>query len=272
MGAQRTKLKLGGIDVDISLVKACSPPSAARWDTWMVDEEGKLVDESKSEPSEPKGEDSSEGGTLYSSLGQPAPTKYRRARGVILDDGTRIDLTEELKRIDEYVKIDGIQVIGSIPLYAIPRSRILETSYAVPQNPLSQKALGILYGALTRASKALLVRYTKRTNQALGILAPAGYGGCIVLTEIAFASHLHWPPASANVADTKFSRQEMDAAMDYIFARVVPLKEGLDEVDDERRILQAELLKNTREGAAFKAPTERPEEQSELAELLLNAA
>jgi hypothetical protein len=306
MAGQRTQLALGGLDVEISLAKMSGDPSAAKWETRLVDVETGHVVPSRptqapdevllADPATPEVEPDPLGAAPLPNLdhGHPiipqnveqakardaiatrglAQPATRTERGVTRDDGTWADLTERLTEIDERCKLDAMQVVATIPASTIPRERVRGASYVVPADETATKALALIFHALVGGDdigrRALAVRWTKRTNQALGIIVPSAGHGALVLLEVEFAENMRDAPARAIVAAAtiELSDGERKAASKYVEA-VAAATSALDDVGDERRQLHGELLGAARAGEVHTLPDEVPAvADTELAALL----
>jgi hypothetical protein len=176
-----------------------------------------------------------------------------------------VDLSERLTEIDTHVKLDGMEIVAAVPSNYVPRERVRNASFVVPQDPTSQKIVGLLYDSLLDASRVIAVRWTKRTNQALGVLVASKARGCLMLYEVEWGANERKAPAAAKVGGiaAKLSDGERQAAIDYV-ERISRPASALDEVADERRELQRALLDATKDGEDFVLP-EREREDGDLA-------
>jgi hypothetical protein len=195
----------------------------------------------------------------------------RVARGTTGPDGF-VDLTERLSEIDEYVRIDGLRIDAAIPAGRVPRERITAAKYVVPQNATAQKVVGLLFDAMHERERELVVRWSKRTNQALGILVASSKRGALMLYEVEWAgSEKRVPPAAkiAGVADN-CSPDERASARSYL-TRLSQPAGALDDLVDERRALHRGLLEAAKAGESFALPERTDSATGDLA-AALNAA
>jgi non-homologous end joining protein Ku len=278
MAAPRTRIALGAVSVEVSLVKTSSEPKEAKWETQTVNADGSpiasLADAINATASAspdlaaafsspfPVDPDRVDQGIDYDDpLGErpgdplPAPPEpepiaaTKILRGVTVDDGTFVDLTERLAEIDEQVKIDGMEIVAAIGANTVDRTRVRGSSYVVPFDEQSKRACTMLFEALAESGRALVVRWTKRTNQALGIIVGSKSAGTLVLLDVEFGANMKPPPAKAIVQTSieALVDAERAAAASFV-AAIEGRRSDLDGVVDERRRLHAELLTAAREG------------------------
>jgi len=318
MAGQRTTIKLGGVEADVSLQNVAGTTSATRWETKTLGPDGQVIVEGTAEhvgaplllgqppfetPVGTTGDDAPslapEGVTRDEAeqeaaaaaapvvpetdlpeavdpasliparapgaapiipvnaaqalerdvrLGVETPIG-RSARGVTREDGTFVDLTKQLAEIDREVKLEGMEISAAIPAAAVPRSRIIGAKYVVPQDPESQKVCALLYMALREESSALAVRWSKRTNQALGIIVASARHNALVLLEVEWAAAERPVPAAGKVTEIEFSEAERAAAIDYVRRNRQPAS-ALNELEDDRARLHGELLEAARQDGA----------------------
>jgi hypothetical protein len=177
-----------------------------------------------------------------------------------------VDLTDRLAEIDAFVKLDGMQVVAAVPGNAVPRERVRNAQFVVPQDPTSQKIVGLLYDALLDSSRAIAVRWSKRTNQALGVLVASKARGCLMLYEVEWGANERKAPAAAVVSGVaaNMSDGERKAAVDYI-ERISGAASALNEVADERRELQGELVEAAKQGDSWTVPLREQGDDDDLA-------
>lgn len=287
MAGQRTKINLGAISVEVSLEKTSSEPKGAKWETKTVDApdlaaammapaadavpdappvewpEGKVLREQTepvaddpfgAEPEHRQADPSIE--DLGRAIGatEPAPEpppKPTVLRGVTLEDGEFVDLTDRLAAIDEDVArgLDGMEIVAAIGANTVSRMRTRGSSFVVPVDTTSRRACAMLYAVLGESGRGLAVRWTKRTNQALGVIVASKPDEALVLLEVEFASNMKAAPAKARLASVadELTAGEREAALRFVQA-IEGRKADLDSVADERRERHAALLEAAREG------------------------
>jgi hypothetical protein len=171
----------------------------------------------------------------------------RQARGVYTNAGEFIDLTQLLADIDEHVKLDGLTVAKSIDSTVIPRDRVRGSFYIEPAGKKAEAALStrvrdLLWTVLSEDRRALVVRWTKRTNQALGIVVASRSHGALELLEVEWGPNMRRPSARARVTPGfKATENELAAARDFLKRTAAPTA-AIDEIADERRVLQAQAV------------------------------
>lgn len=162
----------------------------------------------------------------------PAPKRY----GVTTDSGV-VDVTEILERIDESVKLEGMRVEAFIDRRRVPHERIVGSYWVAPNGQGSGKVLALVRAAMADTSRVALVRWSKRTNQAVGVVVPHRTGG-LVLHEFAFAAATREPPALPVV---EVHAAEVEAAINLVQAMSdVPVV--VEEMEDERMVLRKMVM------------------------------
>lgn len=286
--AGRTTLIMGGVQADVSLVKASSAPSAAKWETKTVAADalsarqmaetdaldaqhadelaaldaGPALDAiAEGTPDDPFGVAPDPFGDGITRTMPVIPTTVEGARardaqvpatktlrGVTNDAGDFVDLTDELAAIDAQVKLPGMIVAAAIPMSAVPRERVRDASYLSPVDAMGSKVCTLLYRTLRDQQRALAVRWTKRTNQALGIIVASARHNALVLLEVEWSANMVAPSKRIQAAtEVPVSDAELTAAGKFVGALSQPAS-ALDALEDERAVLNARLLDAAREG------------------------
>jgi non-homologous end joining protein Ku len=139
-------------------------------------------------------------------------------------------------------------VAAAIPAGSVPRERVRDASYLSPIDPLGSKVCTLLYDVLRAENRALAVRWTKRTNQALGIIVASSRHKALMLLELEWSANMTAPSKRVQQAtQAQVSEGELDAATKFVQALSRPAS-ALDELEDERAVLNARLLEAAREG------------------------
>lgn len=176
------------------------------------------------------------------------PAPIRRARGVYTDKGDFIDLTQLLADIDEHVKLEGLTVAKSIESSAIPRDRVRGSFYIEAGGKdkagkaLAVRVRDLLFTVLAGERRALVVRWTKRTNQALGIIVASKAHDALVLLEVEWGPNMRKPSRAAQVTPGFApSDAELEAARDFLKRTAAPAS-AIATIGDERRELQTRAV------------------------------
>lgn len=282
MAGKRTVIAVGGLEIEVSLAPTSSDPKGAKWETRTVGPDGEplatasLADRINSsapvspaltaaveipagaevgvnadgdvEPiDDPLGDRQPEP-EPPAAIAEPEPGP-KVQRGVTTDDGVFVDLTERLAKIDEEVEIKGMEIVAAIGAHTVPRERVRGACYVTPVDPEGKRACAMLYSALSEAGLALVARWTKRTNQAVGIVTGSKAHRCLLLLEVEFAANMKAPPKGALVESVVGTLTDGERSAAALFIEsVAGRKADLDAVVDERRARQAELLEAAREG------------------------
>jgi hypothetical protein len=180
----------------------------------------------------------------------------RVEHGITLDDGSWLDLTEELALIDERTRVEGMEVVATISATAVPRRRIIGSHWIAlaGSGKRQAKVLGMLWDSLRRTSTAGVVRWTKRTNQSLGIITASGSlrdgTAALCLLECEWSQNLR-APGPKSTEPIKLALELTDAEIEASSSLAVALRRApgvLDELRDERNGARADLLTAAREG------------------------
>lgn len=210
----------------------------------------------------------------YDAGGPPAEVVQSAIRhGVTNEAGEFVDLTEELAAIDERCILDGMEVAATVRQNAIPAHRVRDAHFVAPAGEGAPKVLALLWAGLRERRAAAMVRWTKRTNQALGALVARGTAEdpYLVLLELEWTRNLRPLPARARlgVGMAATSDQERRAAARLV-AAYAEKPAILETLRDERAAQRAELLEAARAGEAWTAPAlaAPPREADDLADLM----
>jgi hypothetical protein len=180
----------------------------------------------------------------------------RVEHGVTLDDGTWIDLTDQLATIDERTRIEGMEVVATITGHAVPRTWIRDSHWVTLAGGAGQrdaKVLALLWFALRDTDEAAVVRWTKRTNQSLGIIVATGVRSvpesmALCVLEVEWPQNRRKPGArSSTPISAETSDRERNAAVELVRSLHEP-PSVLVALRDERSGARADLLSAAREG------------------------
>jgi non-homologous end joining protein Ku len=189
--------------------------------------------------------------------GEAVPYEAVR-RGVRLASGGFVDLTEALARIDVQTKLEEMRVEGFIRREAVPRERVTG-SYWVAAAEGSAYVLALLRQAMRAADRAAVVRWTKRTRQALGVVVPQRHG--LILLEMTWAGLLREPREEVReVARYEVRDDHLEMAQQLVHT----MEESpvlLDRLVDDAVEMRADLRRRALAGEEVElAVKSRPEE------------
>ncbi len=172
-----------------------------------------------------------------------APDEVRR--GIVRPEGF-VDLTEALAEIDERTKLEEMRVVGFVDYRHVPAERIVGSYWLGAGGPGAPRVLALLRAAMLGAGRVAIVKWTKRTRQALGILRPRG--DALLVLELAFADdRVEPPPAATTFSAAKVVEAEVTAAQRLIHA-LAATRETLDDLRDDRDVLREALFASVDEG------------------------
>jgi non-homologous end joining protein Ku len=180
-------------------------------------------------------------------------------RGIREGDGTFLDLTDGLDSIDEATKLDRMGVVKFIDVGQVPRELVQGSHYLLADGPDAGRALRYLYAGMRETRRVAVVKFTKRTKQALGIIVPQGRTGAMLVLELGWPNHVRDAESDDRIlAHTQFEPQEsaLRATCALIEAMSGTAAESLELQRDDRELLRAELLAAAAAGEEFEVPAE----------------
>lgn len=188
-------------------------------------------------------------------------------RGILASDGSFVDLTAGLAEIDEATKLDEMGVVAFMDIGQVPRELVRGSSYLCADSPDATRALGILHAGMRETRRAAVVKWTKRSKQALGVIVADGRTGALVALEMAWPNHVRAAESDQRIlAHAGYQqRPEMVATcVDLIGAMSVTREGSFERQRDDRELLRAELLERVAagEGEEFSVPA-RPQSQQQ---------
>lgn len=293
-----TTLRLGAVEAPVGLFKTTGDPKQRKYETAgphggalrrkvdaVPDPEPTPIDAfgvqpGEAEKAEPASEPVAVADLLYEEGHEDEPiTPDEVRRGIRREDGTFVDLTEQLAKAEEDSRLERMEVVAFLSARQVPRERVLSTYYLGSTNEdkdptTTGRVLRILYEALRAKRRAAVVRFTKRKGQTLGVVVPYGRQGALLLLELAFAEHFRTPNKrclahmSAHVTEGEVAR-----AVELVEA-MAGRRNDLDDIRDRRAALEAELVARAEAGEldAYEPVEEAPEAELLDLEALLSAS
>jgi non-homologous end joining protein Ku len=280
MRGQRTVLRLGGAEAEVTLIKASAKPREAQYEVRRP-ATADITELTKGDPLGPDSEPAPRVAAAFAAAvaDQPTPTENdgEVRHGVTTEAGGWIDLTEELEAIDARTKLDGMTLEATVASVNVPRERVRDVHYLAPAGEGAPKVLGLLWLALRAQQAVALVRWTKRTNQALGAIVARGEGVAnrhLVLLELEWAANMRAVPGRCLLPPVENLDAAVHAARKLVEAYREPGQAIFEALRDERTGQRIELLEAARSGEHFEAPAEKdvPDEAAALADALASAA
>ena len=255
-GEKRTRLAIGRAGGEVSLIKASSKPREAQHETRRVG----AAPDVEPEPAlgDPFAEDPEavEPAPRASAPERPA-SQPAVERGVTTEGGEWVVLDDALEAIDVATRLDGMEVFATIGRSALPAATIRDAYYIAPAGQGAGRFLAVVWEALRVRKAAALVRWTKRTNQALGAVVAAGRGRTahLLLLELEWPANVRDVPRRAVLTGEVSARQAVQAGR-AVDAYRLGAGDALDGLRDERAAQRAELLELARAGrlTAWEAP------------------
>lgn len=179
------------------------------------------------------------------------PPETTVQQGVHLADGTWLDLTDRLREVDDRTKVEGVEVIATIASNVVPRERVRDAHYVATADTKTSKVLALLWHGLREGGAAAVVRWTKKTQQTLGIIVARGTlgrGAHLILLELEWSENMRAPgPRALEPITARVESREVAAALELVEAFAAS-GAVLDDVRDMRRAKRGELLELARAG------------------------
>lgn len=169
-------------------------------------------------------------------------------RGIRLENGRFIDCSDQLVAIEERTKLDRIEVIATVDSTQVRRERVVSAYYIGAQDAGAKPRLRLLYEALKLRREVAVVKYTTKSRQRLGIVAPNAKTGTLVLQELVYSDDWREPPAKALAIQSAKVEARQVEAMTQILAAMHDTVEAVDEQRDEAIVLREELATRARAG------------------------
>lgn len=240
-----TVLRLGKLKAPIALYKTVGDaPGIPAWDR---EPEPADATPAVKDPLAPAVSGFSGGGN-FTRKATPKPAALARPRGLILADGSFLDLTEQIARIETHTQLNEMNVIAFIRREQVPREMIQGSYWIGVNGPGGGRTLKLIHAATKKVGRVAVVRWTKRTRQAYGILLPHR-SGALIAVELAWADtwrepdeRIMLPYVAAEVTDEEVATAArlIDAMGD---SRAI-----LEEMEDDAVVLRRELVRAARAG------------------------
>ncbi len=199
-----------------------------------------------------------------------APAAPRK--GIRREDGSFLDLTDEIAAIDDRTRLEEMRVADFIRTEEIHRDRILGSYYLAPNGPGAAKVIALMCHAMRETRRVACVKFTKRSKQSLAVLVPHPAAGLVVV-ELAWAEDVRSVPERCIRPEmVALSGEERQLAVEMVQAMSSSRAEALDTLADYARALRRELVEKAEAGLVFEVP-ERPvvSEGADVIELMARA-
>jgi DNA end-binding protein Ku len=162
-------------------------------------------------------------------------------RGVRLEDGRFIDVTEQVTAIDTRTKLDRIEILRCVDSTQIRRERVIGAYYVGAQETEGLPYLRLLFEALKKRREVAVVKYTTKSRQNLGVISANAKTGTLILNSLVFAEDWREPPAKAlGIAKVQVAESQVEQ-----MAELLSVMHGhVDDVDalrDDAIALREEL-------------------------------
>jgi non-homologous end joining protein Ku len=285
-----TTLVWGQIEAPVSLFKMTAAVPEAKFDTEKVEEPSTDIpvtaagiESAPSSVGEPLARESTlqQSAELAKSLGlsvssgaSPAreePSKPPKPRkGIYREDGTFMDLTDRLEAITAATQLEEMKVIRFVPSVSVPRVLVRDAYYVGMDGKPAAKALRALEVGMARFNVVALVKWTKSTRQALGVLLATKSRGLVAL-QLAWPEELLEPsPRVLQHRQVILTEREQELSVELVHAMMSGPAVVMEQVDDAvtmRKQLRAAAEEGLLDAWEAPSPPARPEVESFLAAL-----
>lgn len=157
-------------------------------------------------------------------------------RGIRLDplhkdgDPLFVDLTPHLAKIEADTKLEVMKVVSFVRVEKVPRARVIGSYYLAADGD-DALAVATLYRALRRMHRVAVVKWTKRTRQSAGVVAPVNVRGKDVLVVLELAWEAHWIDPTPRVL-THLAAEVPDAYVDAACELIKAMADSVDSLDE----------------------------------------
>lgn len=174
-------------------------------------------------------------------------------KGVLKGDGKFIDLTDEIEAIGERSKTEFMEVVSFIDRGHVPNERIIASYYLAGRSAdeegliAASPVLKMLHTAMRKANRYMLVRFSKKKGQTLGIVKPQRDGSLLVV-ELVFAEQWREPGPKALVHNhVEVAEARIEQAAELIDA-MAGRRDSIDGIADLRSQMERELADKAKAG------------------------
>lgn len=163
-------------------------------------------------------------------------------RGVRAGDGSFIDLTDVLAEADRQSAGEEMRVVSFVRPDKVARARVAGSYYLASNGPGSPKVLRLLYEAMRATGRVAVVKWTKTSRQALGVVQPEPLRkGALTVLELVWAEDWRDPSGRCLThQQAEVTAGEVAAAVGLVEAMSDSVA-SLDALEDDRRRLYREV-------------------------------
>jgi len=179
-------------------------------------------------------------------------TALKPRKGILKDDGAYVDLTDEIENVAERSKSEFMEVVSFIDQGHVPNARITASYYLAGGDDQEgllapSPVLVMLATAMRRANRYMLVRFSKKKGQTLGIVKPQR-DGSLLLVELVFAEQWREPgPKALRHSQAQVPEERIEQAEELIEA-MAGRRDSIDDIFDLRAQMENELIAKAKAG------------------------
>ena len=151
---------------------------------------------------------------------------------MFLEDGTFVDVTDDLAAVKEVTQLEVMEVAAFVPARSVPLKRVTGCYYIGSDGEGSPTILRLLLEAMRQTQSVPLVKWTKSSRQALGIITAGSQGELFIL-------QLEWAENTRAVDKKALTHLQATVTEDEVAATVELVQmmtagpEVIDEADDD---------------------------------------
>lgn len=147
------------------------------------------------------------------------PVALKPRKGIYREDGSFLDLTDELAAIMEATQLDAFQIIGFVRREQVPKARVVASYYLAPKDKAAAWILQALFTGTFRVGRYAVVKWTKKSRQAIGIVCPDPKTDTLLVLELQFSANVRTPnPRCRSFRSIQLSEEERALAEDLVQA------------------------------------------------------
>lgn len=262
----RTRLSWAKLHGDVALYKTTGDVAEAQFDTFREPAEEAATDQtlmqeleaSVSAVSDPLVDKVEPVPAEPVAAAPPMPSApLKPKKGIYREDGSFLDLTAQLEKIQEATQLESFQIIGFIRQEQVPKGRVIASYYLAPQDAAAAWILRALYVGSRRVGRYAVAKWTKRSRQAIGIVCPDPKSKALLVLELQFAANVREPNQRCLIFQS-VGLDEDEAGLAEDLVRAMAVHPGLlAELEDDAIVQRRALRAAAEEGLvdAWEAPS-----------------
>jgi non-homologous end joining protein Ku len=171
-------------------------------------------------------------------------------RGIRMADGAFVDLTDQLREIEDATRLDEMEIIGFVGDSAVQRHRVKAAYYVGTDGQGSMQALRYLHAGMRAAGRCAVAKVTKKTRQSLMVLVPYTTidGNVLIALDLHWSEEWRQAPIRAQLDSAPVMPEGVAAATELVRAMAVS-PHVVAEAEDDAVRLRRDLVMHAAEGS-----------------------